>query len=170
VAPGPEFRTDLGRKVYGGGGITPDVLAEPAEVATLFQFLLSRNAFFNFAVEYNNRHQIKDREWQPRPELLDEFRAWLIAEKLGAPEELQEAFAEPAARDYALTRIHAEVLNSAFGQEAWHRVLAKSDQQIASALSKFEQAHELLVRRQALDAADGKQEVAAVEDESSPSL
>ena len=69
------FATDLGRAVYGGGGITPDVVAEPVEIAPYLQFLLARAAFFNFGVDYARRHPEVDREWRPGPEIVDEFAA-----------------------------------------------------------------------------------------------
>ncbi|MGB6992943.1 MAG: S41 family peptidase, partial [Thermoanaerobaculia bacterium] len=58
------YLTDLGREVYGGGGITPDVKVEPDEVSTFAQFLLSRNALFDFAVEWANNHPIEEATWE----------------------------------------------------------------------------------------------------------
>lgn len=151
---GPEFRTDLGRTVYGGGGITPDVIEEPDEVAPLLQFFTTRNAFFNFAVEYNNRHRITDRAWKPNGRLLEEFEDWLVEEHLGTTEEIRAAFEDEATTAYAVRRIQAEIFNSAFGQDAWHQVLAAGDDQIQRALALFDQARELLVRRQQLEKTD----------------
>ena len=59
------YLTDLGREVYGGGGITPDVKVEPSDVSTFAQFLLSRNALFDFAVEWANNHPIEEATWEP---------------------------------------------------------------------------------------------------------
>ncbi len=65
VADRPEFRTAGGRVVYGGGGITPDMIVEPemlteAEVEgvrSLFpQFGNFTVALFNFAVAYVREH------------------------------------------------------------------------------------------------------------------
>ncbi len=50
------FKTELGRKVYGGGGITPDVVVEPRELPRTLQILEVRSAIFNFAVDYAARH------------------------------------------------------------------------------------------------------------------
>ncbi|HZI64475.1 MAG TPA: S41 family peptidase, partial [Thermoanaerobaculia bacterium] len=88
--PASQYLTDLGRKVYGGGGITPDVIAKPAETPPYFQFLLARNAFFDFVVDWNSgpHPPITSRDWQPAPEILAEFRAWGLGEKLGTAEEL----------------------------------------------------------------------------------
>ena len=76
----PVFYTDLGRKVYGGGGITPDVLVKAEEQPELLQFLEARNAFFEFGVEYTASHKISDTNWTPSPEVLREFERWVKRE------------------------------------------------------------------------------------------
>jgi carboxyl-terminal processing protease len=81
-----QFATDLGRTVYGGGGITPDVEASPRELPPALQFLLARAGFFRFAVEWAARHPDIERSWQPEEELLAEFRGWLVAEELETAE------------------------------------------------------------------------------------
>lgn len=144
------FHTDLGRKVYGGGGITPDVEVEPAEVAPFLQFLLARSAYFRFAVEYSNVHPNLDRDWQPGEEVLDEFGRYLVDKGIDSEEDVHAGFAEPEHRQYALRQIRAEVLSSKFGVEAAHRVLARGDAQIQTALGLFPRASELLAERQRL--------------------
>ena len=65
AAERPQYLTESGRVVYGGGGITPDVIVEPemltdAEVEgvrSLFpRFARFSEALFNFAVEYVREH------------------------------------------------------------------------------------------------------------------
>ncbi|MCP4662300.1 MAG: S41 family peptidase, partial [bacterium] len=146
----PEFSTDLGRTVYGGGGITPDVVVEPPEGPAMLQFLFARGAFFDFAVDYQNRHTIDDPGWSPGDKLLDEFREWLVTEEIATDEDLEEVFADAESRTFARTRIQADVFNSAFGAEASHRVLAAEDTQIQAALGLFDQAAELLNERHGL--------------------
>src|SRR6202035_1064628 len=53
------FKTDLGRKVYGGGGISPDVVVADEKLSTSEQFLRARNAFANFAIDYQRRNPVK---------------------------------------------------------------------------------------------------------------
>lgn len=147
------FRTDLGRKVYGGGGITPDVIVKDTELSPFEQFLLARNAYLNFAVDYEARHRDElTADWKPDPQaLVDEFRNWLLSEKVATAEEL-EAFQKESVREYSLLQIRAELMNSVGGQEARHRVLAQGDPQIQKALSLFPKAAEMLAQRRALGA------------------
>jgi carboxyl-terminal processing protease len=146
------FHTDLGREVYGGGGITPDVVVELEEIGAFEQFLLARSAFFGFAVEYTNGHPIPDRSWQPPAELLAQFEAWVVDEGMATAAEVAEGMAGEGAREFVLRQIHAEVFNAAYGQEARHRVLVGGDAQIQKALEQFERAGDLLAQRRALDA------------------
>ena len=152
AAPAEVFHTDLGREVYGGGGITPDVVVELEEIGAFEQFLLARSAFFGFAVEYTNGHPIPDRSWQPPAELLAQFEAWVVAEEMASAAEVAEGMAGEGAREFVLRQIHAEVFNAAYGQEARHRVLVGGDAQIQKALELFERAGDLLAQRRALDA------------------
>lgn len=53
----PVFHTDLGRNVYGGGGITPDITLPPLEkLNALERTLRSSNFCFEFADQYLLRH------------------------------------------------------------------------------------------------------------------
>jgi carboxyl-terminal processing protease len=158
VKPEDIFHTDLGRKVYGGGGITPDVMIKEDDLSPFEQFLLSRNAYLNFAIDYTGRNKtkVKSQDWKPGPEVMDEFRAWLNKEKLATSQQVDEAFAKPDVRDYSTTEIRAEVMNNVFGQEARHRVLAQGDRQIQSALGLFDKAADLLAQREKLAASSPK--------------
>jgi carboxyl-terminal processing protease len=141
----------LGREVYGGGGITPDVLSEPAEAHELLQLLAARNAFFRFGIDYANRHPIESETWAPGPEVLAEFKLWLREEDLGDETQIDEAFADQVSRDQTLNRIQAEIFNSTFGNDAWYRVIASADNQIQDAIDTFDRADELLAQRRGLD-------------------
>lgn len=145
------FYTDLGRPVYGEGGIEPDVIVEPQTLAPFVQFLLSRNAFFDFAVEATADREIESRDWQPPADLLERFEDWVLDKELATAEEFEEGLAEDNARETSLRYVVAEILNSAFGLEARYQVLAQGDQQIARSLELFPDAEELLAERKSLE-------------------
>jgi carboxyl-terminal processing protease len=146
----PVFYTDLGRKVYGGGGITPDVLVHPQESPEVVQFLESRNAFFLFGVELSNTGKVTGEvaSWMPGPEVLQEFETWATREGMvDAATELDAALQEADTRAQVLNRIRAEVLNAALGNDARYRAIAEGDHQIRQALALFQRASELLAQR-----------------------
>jgi carboxyl-terminal processing protease len=140
------FRTDLGREVYGGGGITPDIESEGREISTLLQYLLSRSTFFDFANSYTSAHAIESPQWTPPENLMAEFQAWLLEEELATEEEI-EGLSSADDAEIAQRYLHAEIFNSAFGIEARYQVLAAGDQQIVRALEAFKEAQELLAQR-----------------------
>lgn len=53
------FYTRKGRKVYGGGGITPDVYSQPASIPTVAKELEKERVFFDFAVEYIGKDTLR---------------------------------------------------------------------------------------------------------------
>ena len=51
-----EFRTRLGRKVYDGGGITPDITVEPQYYSRPVISLIYSNVLSDYALRYFNTH------------------------------------------------------------------------------------------------------------------
>lgn len=158
---GEIFYTDLGREVYGGGGITPDVLAEPAELPQFLQYLISRDAFFQFAVGWVNRHPLPGPDWQPDAAVLQAFEGWVVDEEIAGVAELTTALEDPEIRRDVLRFLEAEAKGSQFGLEARSRVLLGVDRQVQVALEHFPEAASLLARRQRLDAQDDETELAS---------
>ncbi len=159
----PEFETDLGRKVYGGGGITPDEIVEMPDGPVELQPLFAKNAFFEFAVDYESRHKIADTTWQPPADMLEGFRTWLLAEELFESDDLETMFAEDDAKAFTERQIHSDIFTAAFGTEAAHKVLAVGDTQIQSALELFDKARELLEMRHQLRGIPNQKLVKALE-------
>ncbi len=144
----PVFYTDLGRKVYGGGGITPDVLVHPEESPELLQFLEARNAFFEFGVEYTNSHQVTDPNWSPDPGVIKDFERWVKAQGMVDDEgDLEKGLEDEATRREVLARLRAEIFNATLGNDVRYRVLAEGDHQIQQALGLFGKASDLLAMR-----------------------
>lgn len=55
-----EFKTKNGRKVYDGGGISPDIKMKSAEFSSISMALLQQNAIFDYATEYYYQHKVED--------------------------------------------------------------------------------------------------------------
>lgn len=51
-----EFTTTGGRKVYDGGGISPDILIEPQKISKITTSLYVKNLIFNYANKYEYEH------------------------------------------------------------------------------------------------------------------
>jgi carboxyl-terminal processing protease len=132
-----------------GNGDVADLDLGPLSAA--LQYLLSRNAFFDFSVEYVQTHRIENRDWAPSAEILDEFAQWFAGRDDSDESEIARALAEDETRQSVLRYLRAEIFNSVFGLEARYEVLAQSDEQISKALEVLREASELLARRQGLE-------------------
>lgn len=141
------YTTYLGRTVYGGGGISPDYMIAPAELDPFVQFLIARNAFFNFAVEHNNTHPAPPQDWSAGDEIFEQFCEWLVAAELATREEIDTAASSSDLTEQLTQRLTAEILGTAYGLQERFRVLASGDVQIQEALSRFDKAGELLAAR-----------------------
>jgi carboxyl-terminal processing protease len=53
-----EFKTRNGRKVYDGGGISPDVKMETSEFSDITNAILQENAIFDYATNYYYTHKL----------------------------------------------------------------------------------------------------------------
>jgi carboxyl-terminal processing protease len=71
------FYTTGGRKVYGGGGIVPDVICENERLEPIEINLERKQIFFDFAVEYISRHQDLTRDFEVTDEVVAEFGEFL---------------------------------------------------------------------------------------------
>lgn len=131
-------RTDSGRVVYGGGGITPDILVDSPKLGKFLRQLENEQIFFNFAVQYNVSHKELPRDFTIDDRAMDDFRKFLGQKKI--------AFTEQDLRDddtYIRTSIRKEVASARWSGEEGFRILAEIDPQIQKALESFPQAQQL---------------------------
>lgn len=79
------FETDMGRPVYGGGGVNPDVPVRGESINELSRELLRQamvnNAFFSFAVHFRARQATIPTDYQPPAEVMDTFETYLRDDK-----------------------------------------------------------------------------------------
>jgi carboxyl-terminal processing protease len=122
----PAFLTESGRRVWGGGGITPDVLVERDTLAPAVQRVEERSLAFRFANRWVSRHPGAR---PPSGEALwKEFADFLVAEQVAAAAEL-EAHRAPIER--AVTR---ELARRVSGDSAAVRVALAADPAFRQAL------------------------------------
>ncbi|MGK9367674.1 S41 family peptidase [Melioribacter sp. Ez-97] len=75
---GEIFKTDNNRKVYSGGGITPDSIVDNTTKSDLIQSLLAEGMFFRFATNLFNNNVNADFESLSDKYLVDKFKEYLI--------------------------------------------------------------------------------------------
>ncbi len=130
--------TDHGRKVLGGGGISPDVEIKVPDPSEFIMTLERRSVFFDFAVQVLARRQA-GRDFQVDDALLTQFMKFLAQKKIDyKPEDIESNL------DYIKNSIRAEVIGATFGLEERSRVLAERDPQIQGALELIPRAQAML--------------------------
>lgn len=153
---GPESHTDMGRAVYGGGGIAPDESVKPGTISVgerhlrdvLFAFSLELTsgrvaAFESYkiqrAIEFD--HDLLEEDYPVTDALFRELKAF--AAKKSAfkvtPDQLDKA------RAYAERQLRYNILSAAYGFRTATQVFNDADPQIARAVDAMPRARELAV-------------------------
>ncbi|MFN7929379.1 MAG: S41 family peptidase [Blastocatellia bacterium] len=152
-SPTPETNTvytPTGRKLHGGGGITPDIVVKPS-----VENYVMRDACFAFArylaggvlpgledykvAKFEFGYRLRGNEFQITDAVLNAFRNFLREHNdLGISEAVLNAHLE-----YARRRIRAELITAAYGIEAEEQFLFDSDPQAMQAVEAIPKAKQL---------------------------
>ncbi|HKP85754.1 MAG TPA: S41 family peptidase [Blastocatellia bacterium] len=153
---GDALRTDLGRAVYGGGGITPDVEVKSPETGAVRGRLFY--SVFDFTRQLVAGQVAGMREYRIGE---TQYKAKLTAEDINRypiTDELVAAFrshisAKPAFNvtenqfnsqlDYIRTQLRREIISAAYGPEAGDQVYLSDDVQFRKAVESLDQARML---------------------------
>jgi carboxyl-terminal processing protease len=151
VEKGEVHFTRAGRKVYGGGGIHPDVIVSLDDLTEFTESLERRSVFFEFATHYRVGHPDppEEADFRVDDEVMREFRAFLDAKEIEATDEELKAN-----DDYVRRGIKAEIFANYFGLVERNKALSEGDTQLQEALRSFDRARQLVAMRAAADAPD----------------
>jgi len=133
------FRTDDGRPLSAGGGITPDVRIAARKLDSWAVFLNEHGMFTDFASQYITYHENLKRTFEPDKDAMTEFRNFLSSRRIRVP--LMYWVKD---QDYLKLRIRMEVLSLIFGLKAGNEVEIKGDPQVRKALEVFPKIPEIL--------------------------
>ena len=151
-------RTDLGRPVFGGGGIEPDVKIEPTTISNeqaavwttgLFMFVRKLMAgevaaapqFKRNAIEFD--HQPQPNEFAISDDILKAYREFMTDfivknEDLGVTMKMVDDHLQ-----WSRGKIREEVLFAAYGQDTQRRMMADEDNQLQRALAEMNNSAQL---------------------------
>jgi len=151
----PEYKTVMGRIVYGGGGITPDVTVSLPQLSPIAEKLERNMMFYKFTGDYLERHKgLKADGFKVTPALAGEFKKYLKDKKFEYEEKDFEA--DRAYIERALAR---EALNQLAGEEAAFEVYVQGDPQVQTGfelLRKARSRQELFKVAEAMSSAKEK--------------
>jgi carboxyl-terminal processing protease len=133
-------QTDLGRVVYGGGGITPDQKYEAPKLDAFELATARKNAFFDFSASYFASHPTNlPKGWVPDENVLNDFHDFLM--KKGV------AFTEADwTRDHSWMRdeLRQEMYITAFSYEDSLKIGVEQDPEVQKAMDAMPEAAKLL--------------------------
>ncbi len=138
-------QTDLGRVVYGGGGITPDEKYETPKLDALQIATFQKYIFPNFTAYYFSNHSTKlPQGWRPDEAVLEQLHDYLI--KNGV--QFSEA---DWTRDHQWMRdqLTSAMYVTAFSWEDSQRVGIEEDPEVQKAIEAMPQAATLLAQSKA---------------------
>jgi carboxyl-terminal processing protease len=133
-----ERKTDSGRTVYGGGGITPDYMVTNDKEPLVLSRMRRENQLFDFAVKYVAGHPNLKPDFAADDAMMKSFREFLSSRKFkmedGAFDKDKKAIE---------VRLRSQIARVKWGVEAETKVLAEGDAQVQKALTLFEEAAKL---------------------------
>jgi carboxyl-terminal processing protease len=153
-AAGPESHTDMGRAVYGGGGISPDEVVKPTLISPaerhlwdlLFGFSLELTqgrvaGFENYKIAkgIDFDHELVDADFPVTDALFKEVKKYAASKPAFkvTPDQLDKS------RNYAELRLRYNVLCAAYGFRIASQVFHEADGQILRSLEAMPRAREL---------------------------
>jgi carboxyl-terminal processing protease len=138
-----QFKTATGRTVYGGGGITPDVIVKHPKLARTTQLLEVRSAIFNYAVEYAAKHPDLTKEIAVTPAMVEEFTRHAVEHDIASEADIRDALQNAADRKFVERALKAEIVAAKFGYDASYPYRLQGDAQVEKALDVFPEAQKL---------------------------
>jgi len=131
-------RTDAGRTVYGGGGITPDYLVRAEREPTLLSRIRRENILFDYAVRYAAGHPDLKPGFTVSDAMIKDFRAFLASRNFK-----YDDAAFDASRKALDLRLRSQIGRVKWGAEAESKILIEGDVQVQKALTLFDEAAKL---------------------------
>jgi carboxyl-terminal processing protease len=138
-----QFKTDTGRVVYGGGGITPDVFVKPPTLSRATQLLEVRSALFNYGVEYAAAHPNLKQDLEITPAMMEDFIKYAVDKDVASADDIRAALKKPDDRKYIERALKAEIIAAKFGYDASYPYRLQGDSQVEKALELFPEAQKL---------------------------
>ena len=161
---GPAYKTRIGREVFGGGGITPDIFVaeDTTDVTSYYKQAAMSGLILQFAFEYTDDNRQK----------LNEFKTMKDLEKYLLKQNMVEKFASYAEKNGLKRRnlliqrshklleryLHSRIIYNMMSEEAWLQYLNDDDSAIKETLKLFQEGK---ATPQLIPAPNSKQKKAA---------
>ena len=137
------FHTAGGRVVYGGGGITPDVVVKADKLSRWLATLYARGVFFEWAVQYRAKHPEVPRDFRVTDAVREDFLSFLESRPNQPETPARTSYAEEKDKPALDRALAEELVGAVHGPEAGYRITIQGDAQLKKALTLFPEAEKL---------------------------
>ena len=135
------FHSDLGRDIYGGGGITPDYIVPEPKTNEFQNAMASHFVFFTFGRDYLATNPKIESGFQVSDAILGQFKQHLQKRNIAfTDKDLQDN------RDFLRREIRREIIYDRLGVAEAARASLEGDPQVEKALDLMSEARDLANR------------------------
>ncbi|MBN1398464.1 MAG: S41 family peptidase [Bacteroidetes bacterium] len=146
----PIFKTNSGRTVLGGGGITPDYVVKSEKATGLILTLFRKNLFYDYVKiymegqgfslreKYKNRYEDFKLKYVITEDFLNEFRKFIENKEIKIDE--KEYVSD---MNFLKARLKADISQMIFGIEGYWGIIVDVDNQVQKALTLFPEAEKI---------------------------
>ncbi len=140
---GPAYHTSIGRTVYGGGGITPDIFIpeDTMNVTSYYKEAVMRGLILQFAFNYTDANRLRLKKFEDMPHLASYLKQQNLVEQFAI-------FADKNGlkrRNLMLNKSHSlferfidsRIIYNILDEQAWNEFLNRDDPTIKAALEVF---------------------------------
>ncbi len=146
----PKYKTNAGRVVYGGGGITPDYFIPSENITNYTTDLLKNNYFYQYILSYidSNDKLIKSEYGNDLIKFKGQFnfsnedlKQFIKYASDKGVKFVEKDFEKD--KSYIAARLKAQLARNYWKNEGWYSVLLKIDKQVEKATKLFDEAKDL---------------------------
>lgn len=135
--PDPEFQTSMGRTVYGGGGILPDVIVPYPRISGVAERFERNLMFYKFAFDFLEKHKdLTAASFKVTPGVVSEFKAYVKDKNV---EYTEKEFQDD--QQYIERAVAREIMVQLAGEEAGFKVHSEGDPQVQKGFEILRKAH-----------------------------
>ncbi len=146
----PIYKTNKGRTVYGGGGITPDYILKNERITTYTSNLLRKNIFYQYILNYveTNGKSLNTVYGSDLSKYLSTFQFSNddMSKFISFAESKEVEFIEAeykTDKEYIATRLKAQLARNYWKNDGWYSVMLTTDNQIEKAMTLFDEAKQI---------------------------
>jgi carboxyl-terminal processing protease len=142
------YSTLTGRKVYGGGGIMPDIFVplDTTQITSYYVQLENKGIFDQYAFEYSDANRNKLKTFTGSDDMLQYLKKQILLSEIVQFAETRGIKRRTTLIDISanqiLNMIYAHILQNFFGDEAYFSLILNDDSVVKRAISEIQKGND----------------------------